>query len=140
MFAQYIKIGRKQNPKWNVLIYYNVKEQDFVEIEDSLIQLDCPDKDIYKALNVLYHRKNTGFTFSNSDYKMSIICIAPTTSASQFVSTAIHEAKHVQSHICSYYNVPEDGEDAAYLIGYIVRRMYKMVSKMLKHYITFIEK
>jgi len=34
MFAQYIKLG---NRKWNVLIYYNVDRDDFVEIEDSLL-------------------------------------------------------------------------------------------------------
>jgi len=36
------------------------------------------------------------------------------------MNTIVHEAKHVQSHICEYYNVPEDSEEAAYLIGYIV--------------------
>jgi len=65
-------------------------------------------------------RENTGFTFSNSDYKMSIVCIGPSKDVSEFVNTAIHEAKHVQSHICSYYGIKEDGEKAAYLIGYLV--------------------
>lgn len=135
MFAQYIKIG---NRKWNVLVYYNVDPSDFTEIEDSLTQLECPKEDIEYAFDILEHSKNTGFTFSNADYKMSIVCIAQTTSASQFVSTAVHEAKHVQSHICSYYNIKENSEQAAYLIGYIVRRMYRMVAKVLKNYVRFI--
>ena len=54
---------------------------------------------------------------------------------SQFVNTAIHEAKHVQSHVCSYYNIDEDSEEAAYLIGYIVQRMYKMFAKIVKQYV-----
>lgn len=58
---------------------------------------------------------------------MSIVCIGKATNTSQFVSTAIHEAKHVQSHICAYYEVEEDTEDAAYLIGYIVKQMYRML-------------
>lgn len=33
MAAQYIQLGRRG---WNVLVYYNVDENDFVEIEDSL--------------------------------------------------------------------------------------------------------
>jgi hypothetical protein len=65
-------------------------------------------------------KENTGFTFSNSEYKMSIICIGPSSDVSQFVNTAIHEAKHVQSHVCAYYKIEEDSEDAAYLIGYLV--------------------
>ena len=87
-----------------------------------------------KAFNVL-KRKNTGFTFSNSDYKMSIVCIGESTTIGEFVNTAIHEAKHVQSHICAYYGVDEDSETAAYLIGHLVHRMYKMLEKMVKQYV-----
>lgn len=133
MFAQYIQLRG-----WNVLVYYNVEPQDFVEIEDSLRQIDCPNKDIRSAFKVLSKSKNTGFTFSNSDYKMSIVCISQTTSASEFVSTAVHEAKHVQSHICQFYKIDEHGEEAAYLIGHLVRKMYKMVARVLKSYVRFI--
>lgn len=66
---------------------------------------------------------------------MSIICIGRSTNVSQMVNTIIHEAKHVQSHICSYYKIPEDGETAAYLIGYLVQRMYKMFSKIVRQYV-----
>jgi len=57
-----------------VLVYYNVRPEDFIEVEDSLLQIDCSPKEARRALNVL-RRKNTGFTFSNTDYKMSIVCI-----------------------------------------------------------------
>lgn len=131
MIAQYIQLGNKG---WNVLVYYGVNKEDFIEVEDALKQLGCSSRDVRKSLKVLT-RENTGFTFSNSDYKMSIICIGPSSDVSQFVNTAIHEAKHVQSHICSYYDIPEDSEDAAYLIGYLVQRMYKMFSKIIRQYV-----
>lgn len=137
MFSQYIKIKDK---KWNIVVYYNVTPDDFFEIEESLMQIECPMRYINSAFDVLSSSKNTGFTFSNSNCKMSIVCISKTTSASQFVNTVVHEAKHVQSHICSFYNVKEDSEQAAYLIGYIVRKMYKMVAKVLKNYVRFIGK
>ena len=75
MIAQYIQLGDRD---WNVLVYYNVSKEDFVEIVDSLKQLDCPKEDVRKALRTL-RRKNTGFTFSNTDYKMSIVCIGEAT-------------------------------------------------------------
>ena len=131
MIAQYIQLGDRD---WNVLVYYNVGKEDFVEIVDSLEQLDCPKEDVRKALKTL-RRKNTGFTFSNTDYKMSIVCIGEATNVGQFVNTAIHEAKHVQSHICEYYNIEEDTETAAYLIGHLVHRMYKMLENVLRQYI-----
>lgn len=131
MIAQYIQLGERG---WNVLVYYGVHKEDFIEVEDALKQLGCSPRTIKKSLKVLT-RENTGFTFSNSDYKMSIVCIGPSSDISQFVNTAIHEAKHVQSHICSYYDIPENGEDAAYLIGYLVQRMYKMFSKIIRQYV-----
>ena len=131
MIAQYIQLGERG---WNVLVYYGVHSEDFVEVEDALRQLGCSHKDIKKSLKVLT-RENTGFTFSNSDYKMSIVCIGPSSDVSQFVNTAIHEAKHVQSHICSYYDIPENSEKAAYLIGYLVQRMYRMFSKIIRQYV-----
>lgn len=131
MAAQYIQLG---NRGWNVLVYYNVDKYDFVEIEDSLRQLDCPTQDIKKAFKVLTKR-NTGFTFSNTDYRMSIICIGKTTNVEEFVNTSIHEAKHVQSHICSYYDIDEGSETAAYLMGYLVQRMYRYFAKLVKRYV-----
>lgn len=131
MIAQYIQLGKRG---WNVLVYYGVSEEDFVEVEDSLIQLNCSEKDIRRAFRVLKH-KNTGFTFSNTEYKMSIVCIGVSTDASQFVNTVIHEAKHVQSHVCSFYGIDEYSEEAAYLIGHLVQRMYKMFAKIVKQYV-----
>lgn len=66
---------------------------------------------------------------------MSIVCISKTTKVEEFVNTAIHEAKHVQSHICSYYNIDEGSEKAAYLIGYLVQRMYRYFAKLVKRYV-----
>lgn len=132
MIAQYIQLG---DGDWNVLVYYNVSKEDFVEIADSLTQIDCSEKAMCKAFKVL-RRKNTGLTFSNTNYKMSIVCISEATDISQFVNTVIHEAKHVQSHICEYYNIEEDTETAAYLIGHLVQRMYKMLAKILRSYLV----
>jgi hypothetical protein len=131
MIAQYIQLGDRD---WNILVYYNVQPEDFVEVSESLDSLDCPKKDKRKALNAL-RRKNTGFTFSNTDYKMSIVCIGQANNVGEFINTVIHESKHVQSHICQYYGIKEDTETAAYLIGHIAHRMYKMLEKILRSYI-----
>lgn len=83
----------------------------------------------YWRLTIVYDvdlgKRDTGFTHTNFDKKWSIVGISQTTSNEQFFNTLVHEAKHVQSHICMYYHVKEDSEAAAYLIGYIVQKMYK---------------
>ena len=124
MITQYIELGHNG---WHIIIYYGVNSNGEQDIEDMLVKLGCPEQDIDKALQILTRRLNTGMTFTNTQQKTSFVCISDTTSAEQFVNTVVHEAKHVQSHICDYYEIEEHGETAAYMIGYIVQRMYKLL-------------
>ena len=131
MVTQYIGLGDND---WGILIYYGTDEEDVNDIYNALVALGCPAKDAAKATKTVTHNLNTGLTFSNTDLRMSLICVSDATSADEFVNTAIHEAKHIQSHVCEYFNVDEDSETAAYMIGYIVQRMYKMLSVIRKEY------
>lgn len=123
MIAQYIRID---DDAWDLVVYYDVTKDDFVRIVDSLEEIGCSKNDIEIAIDTLKN-KNTGLTYSDTERRISVMCISEATSPDQFISTAIHEADHVQAHICQYYNVELDSERAAYLIGYIVRRMYKIL-------------
>ena len=81
--------------------------------------------------DVYLGEENSGFTHTNFNKRLSIVGIGKADSKKQFLNTIVHEAKHVQSHICEYYNVPEDGEQAAYLIGYIVQKMHRVFKNMI---------
>ena len=85
--------------------------------------------DNYWKLIIVYNvdlgERDTGFTHTDFDKKRSIVGISLTTSKEQFFNTLVHEIKHVQSHICKYYNVAEDSEAAAYLSGFIAQKMYR---------------
>lgn len=81
--------------------------------------------------NIWLGKYNTGFTHTDFSKKRSIVAISPTTSEEQFLNTTMHEIKHLQSHICKYYNVPEDSENAAYLVGFITQKMYKFLINYL---------
>ena len=93
------------------------------------------DVDGYWKIIVLYNAplgsKDVGFTYTKFAKRKSIVGIARTSSQEEFLNTLVHEAKHVQSHICSYYNVPEDSEQAAYLIGFIIQRMHRVFKNMI---------
>lgn len=128
MIKQLIKLGQDG---WYIIIYYNVRVPYMKDVKEQLEYLDCPKNLIRESIWIMSTGLNTGMTFSNSDYKTSFVCIGEATSTEQFVNTIIHEAKHVQSHICQYYGVKEDGEQAAYLIGYIAQRMYRMLQRMI---------
>ena len=87
--------------------------------------------DLIVVYDVYLGKKNTGFTYTDFSKKKSIIGISEVTSKEQFFNTLVHEAKHAQSHICKYYDVEEDSEDAAYLIGYIVQKMYRVFKDLI---------
>ena len=69
----------------------------------------------------VYDKINYGFTNSFYDKRISVVFIGKQENKSEFYSTFTHELKHVQSHICEYYEVNESGEEAAYLIGYLAK-------------------
>ena len=87
---------------------------------------------IIVAYNVWLGKRDTGFTHTDFNKKRSIVGISLTTSDEQFFNTLVHEIKHVQSHICMYYNVEEDSETAAYLSGFIAQKMYKCFRQFIK--------
>lgn len=124
MIKQYIAIAHN---KWYILIYYNVNINDADDIMDTLLSLGCPYASAKQSVNILTRRKNTGMTYTDMNNKFSLVCISHATSKAEMFNTVVHELKHVQSHICEYYNVEEDGEQAAYLIGYMARRVYKIL-------------
>jgi hypothetical protein len=87
---------------------------------------------IIVVYNVYLGEPNTGFTQTDFSKRQSIVGISNVTNKSQLINTIVHEAKHVQSHICEYYGIEEDTETAAYLIGHLVHRMYKMLENVLR--------
>lgn len=104
--------------KWELIIYLYGQYNE--SLYDALIRLGISQTEINKAFE-LYHSINKGFTYSNLNLCASVVGISEASSKAEFYSTVTHEFKHVQSHICDYFNINEDSEEAAYLIGYIMR-------------------
>ena len=86
---------------------------------------------LYVVYNVLFTERNKGFTYTDSTKRTSVVVIGNVSSYHQFLNTVVHEAKHVQTAICKYYDIDETSEDAAYLIGYIVMKMSQCFSKRI---------
>lgn len=109
---------------WGVVIAWDIGRDDLDEIGDWLDALSCPRRDIMDAQRVIM-RKNTGFTFSNTKLKMSLVCIGNATDKAQWWDTLAHELDHVQTAICRYYSVNLDSEESAYLTGYLMRQFVR---------------
>ena len=124
MTRQYIDI----QGKWGVLVYFHVGRRDLLEVADALRQLGCDEEYTDHAMGVLSGR-NHALTFTNNTVRMSLVAIAETTSDAEFINSVAHEINHVRHHICKYYDIAEDSEDAAYLQGYIAMNVYKFVQR-----------
>lgn len=104
--------------KWELIIYLYGKYNE--SLYDDLTRIGVSQKEINNAFE-LYHSINKGFTYSNLNLRTSVVGISKASSKAEFYNSVTHEFKHVQSHICDYFDISEDGEEAAYLIGYMMR-------------------
>lgn len=110
--------------KWEVCIF--TQWDDVYFLIQSLKKLNCAYKTIRSAIKIT-ESYDSGFTFSNLRLKASVVYISPTSSKPEWFDTLVHELKHVQSHICEYYDIDESGEEAAYLIGYLMKNVMQII-------------
>lgn len=109
---------------WSIVLFVDVDYDNFDVIESSLTNILAPISVIDEIYNRISYKYDSGVTFSNPDYRTSVVCINKATSREELINTISHEADHVQDIICKYYDVPLDSEQAAYLIGYLIGKMY----------------
>lgn len=109
---------------WSIVLFVDVDYDKFDVIESALTDIRAPISVIDEIYDKISYELNYGVTFTNSRYRTSVVCINKTTTREELINTITHEADHVQDDICKYYNVPLDSEQAAYLIGYLVGKMY----------------
>ena len=109
---------------WSIVLFVDVDYDKFNVIESALTDILAPISIIDEIYYKISYKLNSGVTFTNSEYRSSVVCINKGSTKEQVINTISHEADHVQSAICDYYNVSLDSEDAAYLMGYIVGKMY----------------
>lgn len=118
--------------KWYITVLYNTNTNDIDDIIDKLKEMNISKKDLYSAYkNIIDGKINTGFIYTNFEEKETLITIGETNSTEEFINTVVHEANHLQSHIATYYNLDEKGEEVSYLIGDIVKRMYNVFKKFI---------
>ena len=109
---------------WSIVLFVDVDYNKFDIIESALTDILAPISVIDEIYDKISYKLNFGVTFTNIKYKTSVVCINKTTTREELINTISHEADHVQDAICDYYDVTLDSEQAAYLIGYLVGKMY----------------
>ena len=117
---------------WQVVVLYEVGYRNKDYVIDMLRQICNKENIINQAkANLNLDEYNTGFTYSDLDEQCSLMVIGKASSNRETVNTIVHEANHLKSHIATKYNIDEKGEEVCYLIGGIVRTMFKVFSKII---------
>lgn len=112
--------------KWGIIFAYNIGEDNLEEVGGWLRALGCHEQSIRKAQRIAVST-NCGFTYSNEELRMSVTVIANASSEEQWWNTVVHEIDHLQDAICRYYDVELGTEEAAYLQGYLMYCILKVM-------------
>lgn len=110
---------------WKVIVYYNLDYNFFSIVENDLYNYGATSSTIAKIYDSLYSKEAKALTYSNFNRHISIVIFNKHSSKEDYINSIIHEAEHIKQAILQEYGVLDEGEDAAYTIGYIVMRMYQ---------------
>lgn len=116
---------------WKVIVYYNIDYDFYFHIDNDLKDIDVSGKTRSRIYHNMSKGKAKGVTITNPEYKTSVVLFNKHTRKLDYINTIVHETKHIQSDICKYYNINENSEDAAYLIGYLVEKIMMIIKTNL---------
>ena len=116
---------------WEVTVLYDLDFDLFQYVEDELLDIGFPLKEI----DILYYQLWSGYakavTCSNIEYHKSIILLLPHTSPQDYLDSIVHETEHVKQAMLEAYQVEDKGEPPAYTIGYLISRMYPVLRSII---------
>lgn len=109
---------------WEVVVYYNVDYSLFFIIEKDMDIMNVPRKTIDNIYNTMRAQKAKAVTLSSKEKHRSIILFNRHISYKDYLNSIVHEAEHLKQAILEEYNIEDSGETPAYLIGYIVSKLW----------------
>lgn len=123
MTTKYFNVG---NDAWGVLLCMDYDLHDADDMWAIMRSFGMSNRKANEAIRILMSL-NTGMTVSNDDIRMSAVFISDATSEMQFINTIAHETAHISSAIADFYGKSCDGEDFAYLSGFLFQRIMEEI-------------
>lgn len=117
---------------WRVHVYYVVTKPHAEEIIHQLERIGCKGRNLELAYDNLSSGKlDTGLTYTNSGKHESVVVIARTSTALEFLQSLTHEFGHLSCHIAQYYGVPLDGEEVRYICDNLLGHTWSVSRRLL---------
>lgn len=101
-------------------------EEDFLLF--TLDRIGASERQIERMREIIA-MQDSGFTFSGE--KESVVYISTSSSRREFLNTYVHEIRHLTNDICSYYDIPLDSEESAYIAGELTECNFSYVHKLI---------
>ena len=115
---------------WGVVLCHDLQRLDEYEMRQYMMAFGMRGPNMDKAVDILLFHENTGMCLSSFPLKMSLVFIGNATSEDQFYDTVAHEVlDHAKVAICDYYDVSFHSEDAAWLTGYLMRKIVQLLGE-----------
>lgn len=129
MIGNYFRIPEYD---WEVKVFYDVKKYDIDFCFKELSHLTTKSKHFDECYKTLYtNEKDRAFIYTSYDKCKTVIFIGVPSSTGELIDTISHEANHLKSHIASYYDIDEKGEEVSYIIGDIVQQMTESFIRLI---------
>jgi hypothetical protein len=117
---------------WLLHAYFAVDAYYTDEIMERLWEMGCDSEHAERAYeNLASGELNSGLCYSNYERRETVLVIAITSSADEFLNSLLHELTHFQSHVQYALSLDKTGEDVAYLVGDVVMLMYPKIKHLL---------
>ena len=117
------------NGYWQVVVYWNIDYHFFDDVELELETAGFTKAIIEEVKGAMISEEAKAVTCSHNH--ISIVLFNRHNSVSDYISSIVHEAEHIKQAMLRTYNVEDKGEAPAYTIGYIVKRMWEVFSRLL---------
>ena len=114
--------------KWGIVLCHDLRRLDEYEMRQSMMAFGMHGERIDRAIDVLLFHENTGMCVSRDDICMSLVFIGEATGGDQWWDTCAHEVLyHAACAIWDYYDVPYGSEEAAWTVGYLMRKAVQLL-------------
>ena len=109
---------------WEVTVYWNLDCDFFSDVEFELLKIGFRKYAIEEIYDTLGDGEAKAVTCSRVEEHASVVIFNPHSSKADYINSIVHEAEHIKQAILAAYHIEDGGEAPAYIIGYIVSRMY----------------
>lgn len=114
--------------QWHLNIFYDTYKEDIDSVMDALIRLECSEESLERSYeNIISNEANMGLTYSNPEFRESLVVLGHADNLGEFLNSAVHEICHIAVHIAQFLDIDTYSEELCYLAGDIAQKMHPLL-------------